>query len=149
MLIDFAMMPLFPFQLFTQIHSLTFTARSLAGSQMNWNTTGTGSVVVRTNHNQIDFDERIVMSNGMICHDQKRWQYSDNHLIFKRWRNNDYEPIFQFHHQNGLFVPQQSYWCAPDDYSATLVLARQSIIFTIYIRSTRKNECLQYKYITA
>lgn len=132
---------------FADIHSLTFTSRSQIGSQMNWNMNGHGTVTVRVHDEWIDFDEIITLENGRVCHDKKRWRFSGSLLIFERYRNEQYEQIFEFSYQNGQFVPSPMYWCAPDEYRAELSCMPDAIVFTMTIHSERKNECLRYEYM--
>lgn len=114
---------------------------------MNWHMNGTGTVAVRETPQSLDFDETITLSNGRIAHDKKRWRFSGSQLYFDRFRNGDYEQIFEFAYQNGEWVLQKHYWCDPDDYHASLQIEPQLIVFTIYVHSSRKNECLRYEYV--
>lgn len=135
------------FSQFAAVNALTFQSRSQTGSQMNWNMNGTGTVSVRVHNDYIDFDEEIVLENGRVCYDKKRWRFSGCGVYFERFRNDVYEQIFEFEYQNGEFVPQQPYWCDPDNYQAELSVNSQVIVLTIYIHSSRKNECLRYEYV--
>lgn len=113
---------------------------------MNWHMNGTGTVSVRIGEQQIDFDEKIELANGRICHDKKRWRFVGERVFFDRFRNDDYEQIFEFVYENGVFLPQEHYWCEPDAYSAELSIQGQNIVFTMFIHSSRKNERLRYEY---
>lgn len=135
------------FSQFAAVNALTFQSRSQTGSQMNWNMNGTGTVSVRVHDDCVDFDEEIALENGRVCHDKKRWRFSGCRVYFERFRNDVYEQIFEFEYQNGEFLPQQAYWCAPDDYTAQLAIVSEVIVFTIFIRSDKKNECLRYEYV--
>lgn len=135
------------FQQFAAVRALTFASSSQAGSQMNWHTTGTGTIDKHVSAQHIDFHETITLANGRVCHDKKRWCFSGSLLIFQRYRNEQYETIFEFQYENGQFVPCQPYWCVPDEYRAELCVSPQSIVFTMTIHSERKNELLRYEYV--
>lgn len=134
------------FRQLTRISRCTFSAQSLAGSQMNWHQNATGQINVRPHAPYVDFDETLIFPDRQV-RDAKRWCVSENELAFARWRNGDYETIFTFQQQDdATWQLQQPYWCAPDAYHAELHIHDNRLILTMYIHSQRKNECLRYVY---
>lgn len=132
----------------SRVTQLIFNAQTQTGSQTDWNTQATGQTTVRLATDCIDFDDEIVFPNGRVAHDKKRWLWDGNRLIFCRWRNDDYEPIFAFTQgQGGQWLPECPYWCAPDEYRGSLrVRDDGKIECQIHIVGARKNDIITYLY---
>ncbi|ULJ65065.1 DUF6314 family protein [Wielerella bovis] len=146
------MMMTHDFYLFCQrINGLHFQAHSQTGSQMNWNTHGTGIVQIQMQpENTLDFNERITLANGYASTDRKRWQFLPEHMIFSRHRNGDYEALWTLvPHQDGVWRSESAYQCAPDAYSGELWRDGDALVFRLHIVGARKNEQIEYRYFQA
>ena len=67
-------------------------------------------------------------------------------IEFYRYRNGEYEKIFEFYLKNEEFVVKKDYWCSPDLYFGNIRIIRDKICFSVKIEGTRKNELLEYVY---
>ena len=85
-------------KLFGKIKKLNFICISLDNSNMNWNYTGTGKVMIIEEDNKVYFLEEINLDNGLRLNDKKMWKIDDENsrIEFYHYRNNKYEKIFDF-----------------------------------------------------
>lgn len=132
----------------SRVTQFTFSAQNQTGSQTDWNTQATGKTTVQVSPNYIDFYDEIIFPNGRVSYDKKRWLWHNNQLIFCRWRNDEYEPIFAFTQgQGGEWQPECPYLCAPDEYRGCLrVDDSGKIELQIHIVGKRKNDVITYLY---
>lgn len=81
------------FHVMSRIERLDFVAHSGPDSQMNWNHRATGSVQVHIDGDDIHFIDRFVLDNGLHCEDRKCWRFTDEGIVFRHWRQRQYQDI--------------------------------------------------------
>lgn len=135
-------------KLFGKIKKLNFICISLDNSNMNWNYTGTGKVMIIEEDNKVYFLEEINLDNGLRLNDKKMWKIDDENsrIEFYHYRNNKYEKIFDFFLKNKNYIMEKKYECFPDTYSGEIKVAENEIYFIIRIKGQRKNEKITYHY---
>ena len=134
------------FRKMQRVRQLFFRCQSGHGSRMDWNHHGSGHTTITVEGTDIYFDDAFVLDNQRPCHDKKRWRFVENGVEFHHFREQQYSKIFEFVWQNGQLIALAPYGCPPDTYSGNLLLRDDSIVFTIAIQGTRKDEQIEYVY---
>lgn len=135
------------YELMRNIKKIFFRAKSLEGSKMEWNYTGEGDVIVMEGSNRLYFFEEIVLNNEMRYSDRKLWEFKEDFVKFFRFRNGDYEKIFEFLFCDGEFVMKKEYLCSPDLYCGEINVLGDKICLLIRVKGEKKNEVLEYTYL--
>lgn len=84
------------FNALSTITRLDFEASSGPGSRMGWNHHGSGTVQVMMDGDDIHFTEAFTLENGTPCHDRKCWRFSDEGIIFRHFRQQQFQDILLF-----------------------------------------------------
>ena len=136
------------YEIMRNVRKLSFRAQSLeSSSQMDWNYTGEGDVRVEEESGKLYFFEEIILDNGAVYKDKKLWNFNENCIEFWRFRNREYEKIFEFMLENWEFILKEKYVCVPDLYFGNIQVLRNKICFLIKIRGEKKDEILEYAYL--
>lgn len=131
-----------------QVRSFSLLAESRGHSRSGWNHSGRGRVSVSENRGCLDFAEELVLDNGRLCRDQKRWYLDGRSLVFCRRRNGSYEPIFTFEPaaSAGTALSAACYLCPPDRYGGSLSADADAVTLAVTVCGARKDERLVYRY---
>ena len=135
------------YEILRNVKKINFRAESLVDSQMGWNYIGKGNVTVMEEYNKLYFSEEIILNNDMRYSDKKLWEFKEDCIKFYRFRNGDYEKIFDFLFQNGKFVMKREYVCVPDLYYGEINVLNNEICLLIKVKGKKKNEILKYIYL--
>lgn len=134
------------YDIMKNVNRIYFKAQSLENSEMKWNYSGNGNITVTKDCEKVYFSEEIILSDGLKYFDKKLWNFMEDCIEFYRYRNGEYEKIFEFYLKNEEFVVKKDYWCSPDLYFGNIRIIGDKICFSVKIEGTRKNELLEYVY---
>lgn len=154
------------FSALTRIVRLEFEARSGVGSRMGWNHRGSGSVAVTVDGRDVHFVDRFVLDNGMPFEDRKCWRFTDEGIIFRHHRQQQFQDILLLSfdaEQAAMARPsatpsskvmrlqaQAPYLCPPDRYDGSLLLHEDGcVVLRLRIHGARKDEHIRYTYMPA
>lgn len=84
------------FNALSTITRLDFDASSGPGSKMGWNHQGSGTVQVTVDGDDIHFTEAFTLENGTPCQDRKCWRFTDDGIIFRHFRQQQFQDILLF-----------------------------------------------------
>ena len=104
------------YEIMRNVSRISFKAKSLEGSSTGWNYVGKGNVVIREEGDRLYFIEEIILDNDIRYNDRKLWKFKKDYIGFYRFRNGDYEKIFEFLFCDGEFMMKKEYLCSPDLY---------------------------------
>ncbi len=135
------------YEMMRNMKKIYFEAKSLQNSQMGWNHIGKGNVVVKEENNKLYFFEEIILDNDMQYSDKKLWKFKEDYIGFYRFRNGEYEKIFEFLFQNKKFMMKKEYTCVPDLYYGEFKTLDNKVYLLIKIKGEKKNEVLKYTYL--
>jgi len=136
------------YEMMKNVRRISFQAKSLEGSSTGWNYVGKGNVVVREGDDRLYFIEEIILDNDIRYNDRKLWEFKEDYIGFYRFRNGDYEKIFEFLFCNGEFMMKKEYLCSPDLYYGEMKILDNRICLLIKVKGEKKNEVLEYTYLT-
>lgn len=136
------------YEMMKNVRRISFQAKSLEGSSTGWNYVGKGNVVVREGDDKLYFIEEIILDNDIRYNDRKLWEFKEDCIGFYRFRNGDYEKIFEFLFCNGEFMMKKEYLCSPDLYYGEMKILDNRICLLIKVKGEKKNEVLEYTYLT-
>lgn len=141
------------FNALSAISRLEFEARSGPGSRMNWNHRGSGTVDVKVDGNDIHFTEAFTLDNGTPCQDRKCWRFTDEGIIFRHHRQQQYQDIFLLGWNDSARAPETvtllacaPYLCPPDTYDGTLHWHGERLTLSLRIIGAHKDEAIRYTY---
>lgn len=145
------------FKTLRHIGRLDFDARSGPASRMQWNHAGHGRVAVTVDGQDIHFDEHFALDNGLPCSDRKCWRFTDQGIVFRHWRQQQFQDILLLvpaeagrkgnrHSALPPLVARSPYSCPPDLYDGTLMQQANTLLLSLRITGTRKDEHIQYRY---
>lgn len=135
------------YEMMKNVKKICFKANSVEGSQMGWNYVGEGNVVITEGQESLYFFEEVVLDNNMWCNDKKLWKFKKNCIEFYRFRDGDYEKIFEFLFCEGEFIVKREYLCSPDLYYGEInILDDGKICLLVKVKGEKKNEVLEYTY---
>ena len=135
------------YKMMKNVRRISFKAKSLEGSLTGWNYVGKGNVVVREEGDRLYFIEEIILDNDIRYSDRKLWEFKENYIGFYRFRNGDYEKIFEFLFCDGEFMMKKEYLCNPDLYYGEIKILDDIIYLLIKVKGEKKNEVLEYTYL--
>ena len=136
------------YEMMRNVRRISFKAESLEGSLTGWNYAGKGNVVVREEGDRLYFIEEIILDNNIQYNDRKLWEFKKDYIRFYRFRNGDYEKIFEFLFCDGEFMMKKEYLCSPDLYYGEMKILDNRICLLIKVKGEKKNEVLEYTYLT-
>ncbi|MDO4231655.1 MAG: hypothetical protein Q4D19_05935 [Lautropia sp.] len=84
------------FSTLSAIARLDFEASSGPGSKMGWNHRGSGTVQVMVDGSDIHFTDSFTLDNGTPCLDRKCWRFTDEGIIFRHYRQQQFLDILLF-----------------------------------------------------
>ena len=136
------------YKMMKNVRRISFKAESLEGSLTGWNYVGKGNVVVREEEDRLYFIEEIILDNDIRYNDRKLWEFKEDYIGFYRFRNGDDENIFEFLFCDGEFMMKKEYLCNPDLYYGEMKILDNIIRLLIKVKGEKKNEVLEYTYLT-
>ena len=136
------------YEIMRNVSRIFFKAKSLEGSSTGWNYVGKGNVVIREEGDRLYFIEEIILDSDIRYNDRKLWEFKENYIGFYRLRNGDYEKIFEFLFCDGEFMMKKEYLCSPDLYYGEMKIWDNRICLLIKVKGEKKNEVLEYTYLT-
>ena len=136
------------YEMMRNVRRISFKAESLEGSSTGWNYIGKGNIMVREEGDRLYFIEEIILDNDIWYSDRKLWEFKENYIGFYRFRNGDYEKIFEFLFCDGEFMMKKEYLCSSDLYYGEMKIWDNRICLLIKVKGEKKNEVLEYTYLT-
>lgn len=135
------------FNKFTRTTGFNFTAQSNPPSKMSWNKCALGDTTVTICDNVVYFSDTMLL-DGIKVEDNKKWVFTSDRVEFWHYRLDGYLHVFDFsiHPNIRQFNSIKPHICVEDEYSGNLENTQSILLFNIFIKSTIKNEHIQYKY---